>query len=242
VLVRLAGMNVLIDPVFAHRIGLSLGSVTIGLQRHRPAPVRAEDLPPLDLILISHAHFDHLDKPTLRRLANPKTTVITARQTRDLIPEGFAHVLELDWDRTLHFRGLNIEAIRPAHWGARTAIDRRRGYNSYILRDNSPSRHGRGVLLAGDTAYTDAFTRVTDLALAVMGIGSYDPWTHAHATPEETWEMFTHTGAPKLLPVHHSTFPLGDEAIEEPMTRLMARARDQVNKVIGADQGQVWAG
>lgn len=241
-LVRLAGMNILADPVFAHRIGLNVGGYTFGLQRHRPAPVREEGLPPIDLILISHAHFDHLDRPTLRRLASVKTTVVTARHTRGLIPEGFGHVLELDWDRALHFRGLNIEAIRPAHWGARTAIDRRRGYNSYILRDNSPSRHSRGVLLAGDTAYTDAFTRVTDLALAVMGIGSYDPWTHAHATPEETWEMFSHTGAPKLLPVHHSTFPLGDEAIDEPMERLMTRAGGSAQKVISTDQGQVWTG
>src|SRR5204863_9819320 len=141
---------------------------------------------------------------------------------------------------SFRFRGLHIDAIRAAHWGARTAIDRRRGYNAYILRDNSPSRRSQGVLLAGDTAYTDAFTRITDLGLAVMGIGSYDPWTHAHATPEETWEMFTHTGAPRLLPVHHSTFPLGDEHIDEPMQRLLAIAKDKAPQIIQADQGHVW--
>lgn len=241
VLVRIGELNILADPVFAHRIGLTIGSCTFGLARHRPPPVTEEGLPPIDLILISHAHFDHLDKPTLRRLADERTTVVTARRTGSLIPAGFGHVIELDWDKTLRFRGLSIEAIRPAHWGARTAVDRRRGYNSYILRDNAASRDNRGVLLAGDTAYTDAFARATNLALAVMGIGSYDPWTHAHATPEETWEMFTHTGAPHLLPVHHSTFPLGDEAIEEPMQRLMAACRDEQDKVIAADQGQVWA-
>jgi L-ascorbate metabolism protein UlaG (beta-lactamase superfamily) len=203
--------------------------------------VNEAGLPPIDLILISHAHFDHLDKPTLRRLASERTTVITARKTAKLIPEGFGEVMELDWDRSLRFRGLSIEAMRPAHWGARTALDRRRGYNSYIVRDNAPSRKSHGVLLAGDTAYTDAFARATDLALAVMGIGSYDPWTHAHATPEETWEMFTHTGAPRLLPVHHSTFPLGDEGIDEPMQRLLAAARGKTERVITADQGHVWA-
>src|SRR5947207_1224085 len=75
VLVRLGGQTILADPVFAHRIGLSIGSYTFGLQRHRPAPVTEKGLPPIDLVLISHAHFDHLDKPTLRRLTSPRTTV-----------------------------------------------------------------------------------------------------------------------------------------------------------------------
>lgn len=237
VLLRIAGMNVLADPVFAHRIGVSVGPLTIGLPRHSPAPVREEHLPPIDLVLITHAHFDHLDKPTLRRLTGPRTTVVTARQTARLIPRGFGRVIELDWGCSLRMGDLHLSVMRPEHWGARTGLDRRRGYNSYVLRVGTRP----GVLVAGDTAFTNAFDDMSDLALAVMGIGSYEPWVHAHATPEEAWSMFRACGAARLLPVHHSTFPMGDEHIDEPMARLLAAAGQEADRVIMAAPGAVWA-
>jgi L-ascorbate metabolism protein UlaG (beta-lactamase superfamily) len=238
VFVRLAGVNILVDPVFSDRIGVTVGQMTFGLPRLAPLPIDPAHLPPIDLILISHAHFDHLDRPTLQGLASHSTTVVTARRTRRLIPSGFARIIELDWDHNLHFKGLDISAIQPAHWGARTAVDRRRGYNSYIVRE----KHDRqGVLLAGDTALTDAFEDLEEVALAVLGIGAYEPWEHAHATPEQVWQMFTGSGAANLLPVHHSTFPLGDEHIDEPMERLLAAAGPERAKVIRAKQGDVWA-
>jgi L-ascorbate metabolism protein UlaG (beta-lactamase superfamily) len=235
VLLRTGGVTVLMDPVLTERIGMNIGGMTFGLPRLSPVPVYPEHLPPIDLILISHAHFDHLDKPTLRRLASPKTTVITARRTARLIPPGFGSVIELDWQCRAKFRGLDLSAIRPAHWGARTALDRARGYNSYIVRSSD-----HGLLLAGDTALTSAFENLKDLALAVMGIGSYEPWEHAHATPEQVWEMFQASGARRLLPVHHSTFPLGDEHIHEPLERLLKIASPDHHRVIPAAPGQVW--
>jgi L-ascorbate metabolism protein UlaG (beta-lactamase superfamily) len=235
VFVRLAGLNILMDPVFSDRIGMSLGPITIGLSRLAPAPVAAHELPKLDLILISHAHFDHLDKPSLRKLVSKHTTVVTARKTRRLIPPGFREVIELDWDQHAKVRGLELSALRPAHWGARTAYDRGRGYNSYVMRGG-----GHGVLLAGDSAYTDAFRGLGMLELAVMGIGAYEPWEHAHATPEQTWDMFRSSGAQRLLPVHHSTFPLGDEHIDEPMERLLAAAGQDLHRVLALSPGALW--
>jgi L-ascorbate metabolism protein UlaG (beta-lactamase superfamily) len=232
-------LNILVDPVFSDRIGVNVGGMTIGLQRLAPVPFEPAHLPPIDVILISHAHFDHLDRPTLQGLVSSRTTVITARRTRRLIPAGFNRVIELDWDQDMVFKGVHIAAVRPAHWGARTALDLRRGYNSYVLRE---AQDGRGVLLAGDTALTEAFDSLEGLALAVMGIGSYEPWEHAHATPEQAWRMFTGSGAAHLLPVHHSTFPLGDEPEGEPMRRLLAAASEQAHRVIVAGPGAVWAG
>lgn len=236
VFVRLAGINILMDPVFSERIGMSIGRLTVGLPRLAPPPVAAHELPRIDLLLISHAHFDHLDKRTLRKLASPRTTVITARRTRRLIPDGFGYVIELDWGQQFRFGPLELMSLRPAHWGARTAFDRKRGYNSYILR--SPDQ---GVLLAGDTAYTDAFNGLRDLSLAVMGIGAYEPWTHAHATPEEAWQMFLASGAERLLPVHHSTFELGDEHVDEPMRRLFAAAGEDRSRIVDLAPGAIWS-
>ncbi len=238
VLVRMCGVNVLMDPVFSSRIGVNVGGVTIGLPRLSPVPVDPALLPEIDLILISHAHFDHLDRPTLRRMVSGRTTVVTARRTRRLIPTGFGRVMELDWGQDMVFRGLRIEAVQPAHWGARTALDRRRGYNSYVVREDK-DRHG--VLLTGDTALTDAFESLDDLTLAVFGIGSYEPWEHAHATPEQAWKMFSGCGASRLLPVHHSTFPLGDEGEGEPMRRLLEAAGSEADRIIVAPAGAVWA-
>ncbi len=238
VFVRLAGLNILVDPVFSDRIGVNMGGVTIGLPRLAPLAIDPEHLPPIDVILISHAHFDNLDRPTLQSLVSGGTTVITARRTKRLIPAGFARVIELDWEQDMVFKGVHIAAVRPAHWGARTALDRRRGYNSYILRE---AKDRQGVLLAGDTALTDAFESLDDLTLAVLGIGSYEPWEHAHATPEQAWSMFAGSGATHLLPVHHSTFPLGDEPDGEPMRRLLAAAEEQAHRVIIAAPGAVWA-
>ncbi len=235
VLVRAGGLTILMDPVFSERIGMSVGPMTFGLPRLNACPLYPEHMAPVDLILISHAHFDHLDKPTLKRLASPATTVVTARKTARLIPSGFGDVVELDWDQKLRFRGVELSSLRPAHWGARTAIDRKRGYNSYLLRTDD-----HGVLLAGDTAFTDAFNHLTDLTLAVMGIGAYEPWQHAHATPEQVWRMFQATRAAHLLPVHHSTFPLGDEHIDEPMRRLLAAAADNQHRVVVARPGEIW--
>jgi L-ascorbate metabolism protein UlaG (beta-lactamase superfamily) len=221
VLLALEGRLILVDPVLSARIGVRLGPLVLGKSRLEPAPLAPEDLPRADLLLLTHAHFDHLDRPTLRALAHPRTVVLTARRTRRLVPRGFGAVIEVDWNQVHERLGLRIEAIRPAHWGARAIVDRARGFNSYLIEAEA-SR----VLLAGDTAATDAFDALGAVDLAVFGIGAYDPWIHAHATPEEVWGMFHRLGGRWLMPMHHSTFQLGDEPPEDPMRRLLAAAGD----------------
>lgn len=239
VLMRVGGLTILTDPVLSDRIGMALGPMTLGPQRLRRAVAAEGHLPPIDAILVSHAHFDHLDKPTLRRLINKDTAVITARKTRRLIPRGFGEVFELDWDNWLNYRGVRFGALRPTHWGARAALDRRRGYNSYIIEEPGRGPDHR-VLFAGDTALTDAFNHLEQVKLAIMGIGAYQPWEHAHATPEQAWQMFRSINAEHLLPVHHSTFPLGDEHPDEPMQRLLAAAGDQHHRIVARDPGTLW--
>lgn len=237
VLLRMGDQWVLTDPVFSERIGMKVGPVTLGMGRLSPT-VSVEQLPPLDLILVSHAHFDHLDKPTLKRLVSPATRVITASNTRRLIPRGYGDVRELKWGEELEVGPLLLRAFRPRHWGARTAWDKHRGYNSYVIE--LPGRSFRRVLYAGDTAYSEAFKQVGGTHLSVFGIGAYDPWVRAHATPEQVWEMHRMARGEYLLPMHHSTFKLSDEPMDEPMLRLLAAAGRDGHRVIGRELGEVW--
>lgn len=236
VLLRIAGLWVLTDPVLSDRIGICVGKTVIGLGRNaRQACV--SELPPIDLVLISHAHYDHLDRPSLAKIASGHTLVVTAARTRKLIPPGYAGVFEVGWSETWERRGVKIRAIRPEHWGARSAFDRRRGYNSYLIEGA-----GRRVLFTGDTAYTQAFNDLGQIDLAIFGIGAYEPWEHKHATPEQAWSMFVASGARHMLPVHHSTFPLSDERLDEPMERLLKVAGEEAVRVVGRRAGELWVG
>ncbi len=236
VLLRIGDLTVLTDPVFSPRIGPRFGSYTIGPRRLTPVPFDPSDLPRIDVILISHAHYDHLDRPTLRALASRHTTVLTARGTRRLIPAGFGHILTLDWDRDLSLDGVAFSAFAPAHTGRRLALDAHRRSNAYLM-DSSARR----VLFGGDTARTSAFRKLPNLDLALLGIGAYAPRVHAHATPEQVWRMFTQSRARHLLPMHHSTFSLSDEHPDEPLQRLLKAAGPQhAQRIIARSIGSLW--
>lgn len=235
VLLRLADRWILTDPVFSRRIGPRIGRRTYGVSRHTPAPIEPTGLPHIDLILISHAHFDHLDRPSLHRLASEHTTVITAAKTADLIPDGFHAVHEMGPGEHHTAHGLRITAHEPDHWGSRFALDRWRGCNAYLLE----SDEGR-YFFAGDTADTRNFEKVGRVDLSVFGIGAYDPWEHAHATPEQAWRMAADMGSDLLLPMHHSTFELSDEPVGDPLRRLFEAAGDDADTIITPQLGELW--
>jgi L-ascorbate metabolism protein UlaG (beta-lactamase superfamily) len=193
-----------------------------------------EALRGVDLLLLTHAHFDHLDKPTLTGMVAAATTVVVPPACARLVPEGFGCVIELAVGRAVTIDAVEVEAIEPRHWGARVAVDRHRGVNSYLVRSTTTS-----ALFTGDTAATDAFDVVEDVDIAVFGIGSYEPWDHMHATPEQVWAMFRRCGARYLLPVHHSTYELGDEPAGDPMLRLLCAAGEERECVLESEPGEV---
>jgi L-ascorbate metabolism protein UlaG (beta-lactamase superfamily) len=241
ILARLAGRWVLVDPIFSERAGPWITpTVQLGPRRHVPAALALHELPPIDLVLITHAHYDHLDWRSLSILASPRTSVITARHTRGLIPRGFASVQELGWNQRLEIGPLTIRTLKPRHWGARNLWDRHRGFNSYCVSGAESS-----ILFGGDSAHTRAFDRlgaeVPDLVLAALGIGSYEPHEDRHANPEEAWDMFISSGARYMLPMHHSTFPLGKEPAHEPLKRLHAAVGDQGHRLAARRIGELWS-
>ena len=226
--------SLVVDPVLSASIGVQVGARTIGVPRIGPVPIRADRLIGMDLVLITHAHFDHLDKPTLRQMASEKTIAVVPERCASLVPPGFGEVLELPAGRSLGFQSIQIEALSPRHWGARAVVDRRRGYNAYVVRSEAGS-----VLFAGDTAETDAFAGLIGLDVAVFGIGAYDPWDHMHATPEQIWAMYQQLDATYLLPIHHSTFELSDEPMDEPMRRLLQAAGRDRNHMLDIGIGDI---
>jgi L-ascorbate metabolism protein UlaG (beta-lactamase superfamily) len=132
-----------------------------------------------------------------------------------------------------------VESVEVRHWGARMVTDRHRGYGGYLL-----TRNGTTVLFAGDTAYTDAFDRLgrnLSVELAILPIGAYNPWIANHASPEQAWRMFQGLGARYLLPVHHSTFRLSREPLEEPLERLRASAGADSWRIVAPEVGSTWS-
>jgi L-ascorbate metabolism protein UlaG (beta-lactamase superfamily) len=237
ILLRVGGTTILTDPVFSSRVGIGLGLITAGPKRLVAPAVSLRELPNIDLILISHAHFDHLDRPTLARIAR-HIPVITARHTGDLLKDlGFRNVRELHWGESLDASpSVRISAHSVAHWGARTFHDRHRGFNSYLIEGN-----GRRVLYGADTAYHEGFKSLAPVDLAILGIGAYNPYIAAHANPEQAWEMAQHCRARWILPMHHSTFRLSYEPTGEPIKRMLAAAGSEAEKIVVRQVGGQWS-
>jgi L-ascorbate metabolism protein UlaG (beta-lactamase superfamily) len=236
VLLNLFGSTVLTDPALERRIGLGRGLVKLGPRRLIQPALRKRELPRLDAVLLSHAHMDHTDLGTLRAIPSA-TRIVVQSGNRDLVRR-FHEVDELEWGERTRIGGLEVESVETRHWGARMVTDRHRGWGGYLLR-----RAGRTVLFGGDTAYTDAFDhlgRSAPVDLAILPIGAYDPWVTSHASPEEAWRMFRALGAKYFLPIHHSTFRLSREPMDEPMRRLLAVAGTERWRIAITEVGQTW--
>jgi L-ascorbate metabolism protein UlaG (beta-lactamase superfamily) len=237
VLFNFHGTWVLTDPALEPRIGIGRGTAKLGPRRLIQPALRARDLPHLDLLLLSHAHMDHTDLGTLRLLP-PEVPVVVQPGNRDLVRR-FSEVRELAWGEHTQLGGLRIESTEVRHWGARMVTDNHRGYGGFLLQNA-----GRTVLFAGDTAYTDALTKLGrrgPIDLAILPIGAYDPWINNHASPEQAWTMFRRLGAEYVLPVHHSTFRLSREPVDEPIRRFLAAAGSERWRVVGTEVGATWS-
>jgi len=233
------GVRVLTDPSFFKRVGLSFDSVfTIGPQRRTPAPLPPSGLGRIDLLLITHAHMDHLDIPSLKALPRDIVVVACEKCSRLIAPLGFSDVRELGWGDETEIRGLKVRAMGAAHWGKRwPPYGVTYGFNSYVLEKN-----GHRMLIACDSANTDLFAGLAEdpPEVAAFSIGAYDPWIWNHANPEQVWRMFQETGAKYLVPIHWGTFKLSNEPMMEPIGRLMTAAGDQSGRIVVREIGATW--
>jgi L-ascorbate metabolism protein UlaG (beta-lactamase superfamily) len=242
VLINFFGVTLLTDPVLFPRIGVRLPFVTIGPKRLTQPALQFHELPLIDLLLLSHAHFDHIDTRTLSCFRN-STQVVTARRTSDLLRwTRLRKVTELGWNQSHRVStpagDLVVTAFRVNHWGARLRYDNYRGYNGYVIE-----RAGHRVVFSGDTAFTKDFDNLRDgrlCDLAIMGIGAYHPWIRSHCTPEQAVAMADMAGAHFIMPVHHQTFELSLEAFREPIERFVSALAASPERIALTEIGETF--
>lgn len=239
VLMNFFGTRVLSDPSLYDRVGFSVDSIlTIGPKRFVDPPLAPAELQALDVILITHAHMDHLDLPSLKALPKSAVVVTCDQCSKLIVPLGFRDVRELKWGEQTVVGGLTIRAMGARHWGKRwPPFGADYGFDSFVLEKN-----GHRVLLACDSAQTDLFASLgaTPPDVAIFSIGAYDPWILNHANPEQVWSMFQQTHARYLLPIHWGTFRLSKEAMEEPLQRLIAAAGAEQDRIVLREIGGTW--
>jgi L-ascorbate metabolism protein UlaG (beta-lactamase superfamily) len=230
-LIQFTDLNVLIDPNFANWLFL--------LKRIKRSGLKIKDLPPIDLVLLTHAHFDHFHKPTLRRLPHPKIGIMP-RGVGDLAHNlGFARVVELEWWESFSQRDWKVTFTPSKHWGARTLRDSHRGYGGFVLE-----HQGRKIYHAGDSAYFHGFKEIgrkLSPEIALLPIGAYHPETFrkVHMGPDEAIKAFKDLGAKFFVPMHYGTFKLSFEDLAEPPRWLLelATAENLTKQIKILDEG-----
>ncbi|MFZ4763674.1 MAG: MBL fold metallo-hydrolase [Roseimicrobium sp.] len=218
-LLQMGGWNILVDPVWA----LWLGPI----KRISHPSLLAADLPYIDLVLITHAHMDHLHLPSLRAIAAGQPIIVPQGVGSLVKGCAFVRVIEMDYWQTQRVNDLQITFVPTKHWGARFIHDTYRKFGAYLISDGRKT-----VFHCGDSSLFDGFREVpvrAEVDIALMPIGAYlaPSGRPVHMNPEEALEAFDMLAARVMVPMHFATFPLGGEPILEPEQRLRAAAKQR---------------
>jgi len=232
-LVQLGGLNVLTDPQFSER---AFPVQWAGPRRLGPLPLRVEQLPHIDLVLVSHNHYDHLDLDTVRALARQPggepLFVVPLGVDLWMREQGLTRVERFDWWDMRTLLGVELHFVPAQHWSARGLFDRNATlWGGWVLK-----AHGFSFYFAGDTGYSQDFadigTRFGGFDLAAIPVGAYLPrWfmKEQHVNPEEAVLIHRDVRARRSIGIHWGTFELTDESLDEPIGELpVARAKHGV--------------
>jgi L-ascorbate metabolism protein UlaG (beta-lactamase superfamily) len=228
VLIQTQGLNILTDPIWSDRAS---PFSFIGPRRVRAPGVRFEDLPRIDLVLISHNHYDHLDRPTLSRLwSRDRPLIVTSLGNDTILRWQSVDSVARDWGGRVPVRpGVDVLVERNQHWGSRWGTDRNRAlWSAFTIR-----LPGGDIFFGGDTGWGDGSwvreaARHGPYRLAILPIGAYlprDVMRPSHVDPEESFRIFTALNPVRALGVHWGTFQLTFEEIDAPRQAIAALAR-----------------
>jgi N-acyl-phosphatidylethanolamine-hydrolysing phospholipase D len=224
-LIRLDGRMVLTDPFLSD---YASPLAPFGPRRFAPPALRPDQLPPIDLILLSHSHYDHLDLTTIEALPDKARiqVVVPLRLAGYFTERGYPNVRELDWHGQIVAHGLGLTALPAIHFSKRTLLDRNRTlWTGYAIE----SRRKR-IYFAGDTAYGPVFAELARLDrfdLALLPIGAYEPrrlMRGSHVTPEEAVQIGRELRADQMVGMHWGSIALTDEPPLEPPERFRRAA------------------
>ncbi len=216
-LIQTHEVNVLIDPIWSKWLKV--------IKRLKQPGFEIHHLPSIDFVLVTHAHFDHLDRRTLRRVAADQPIIVPVGVGNLVHDLGFHIVHELDYWQTVRLGPLKISLTPCHHWGARFLADLHRDFGGFVIAVD-----GRTIFHCGDSAYFPGFKEIGDryrIDVALLPIGAYEAPSgrEVHMNPEEAVKAFLELRAKTLIPMHYGTFRLGFEPLHEPPQRLLASAR-----------------
>lgn len=222
VLVQYQGVNILTDPIWSHRSG---PLPWLGAHRARPAGIRYEDLPPIDVVLVSHNHYDHMDIPTLKDLEKDFSPIylVPVGDRKFLNNQGIERVFELSWGEKFEYQSLRFWGTPARHWSGRGMFDRN---TSHWLSFVIESAAGK-VYFAGDTAYGTHFKSIGEthgsFRVALLPIGAYLPLEYmadVHMSPQDAVQAHDDLNSEFSIGIHYGTFKIAHEGQYEPVDTL----------------------
>ncbi|MGM0883425.1 MAG: MBL fold metallo-hydrolase [Bacillota bacterium] len=260
-LIQLEGLNIITDPVWSGQMAFQ--------KRLAPPGIPIDDVPPIDVVLISHSHYDHLNINSLRKLAGTKQLLVPAGLSTKLRMKGFTRIKELHWWESTYIQGVKFTFVPSQHWTRRNPWDMNSSHWGGWVMEPSASRSGRvegrpavepwaerpivsaapTIYFAGDSGYFQGFKEIGrrfPIDVALMPIGAYEPeWFMgpSHITPEQAIQAFEDTGAKWFVPMHYGAFKLADDTPREALDRLETERCKRCiedERIIVLPHGETW--
>jgi N-acyl-phosphatidylethanolamine-hydrolysing phospholipase D len=234
-LLQIDGVNILTDPVFSERAS---PFSFIGPKRRVPPGLTLDELPHIDIVLISHSHYDHLDTASVKALnaqsGGPPRFLVPLGIKAWLAGKGITNAQELDWGDHAEAAGLDFWFVPATHWSARSLTDRNETlWGGWVAKTPAGAAQPFSVYFAGDTGYSADFRRLGAafgcFDLALIPIGAYEPrWfmSPQHVDPQQAVQIFQDVHAKKAIGIHWGTFELADEPLDEPPKKLAEATRE----------------
>jgi L-ascorbate metabolism protein UlaG (beta-lactamase superfamily) len=220
ILIQVDGINIITDPVYSEKIGF-MG--LIGPIRHTPPGIDFDDLPKIDVMLISHNHYDHMDLETIKRISKRDAPTIITPLGNDAYIKHYvdnSKISVLDWYESVGIHNVDVHLVPALHWSGRYGLDKNRAlWGGFVIKTSKGNVYFSGdVGLGSINYYKEIHKRYGDMEFSLIATGAYMPrWfmKNSHTTPEESAIIFRTVGSKYGFAVHHSTFQLSDESPDD---------------------------